>query len=205
MKRIATLIMVLLLVVLSAQSAFSLVITWRSDSPWNPAWPKQLEPFRRRAKVHGVAHGIQETVFEIPFSDRSQFEKAWPIILKLKSPGAPLILEKAPCRYHVSGSQMGAGIRVLWPSGGTCRKPGGKALQASAPWPESIKSPSGELPEYVVAAKDMWVPFLDESQKGFRNRARVDIVLVADGEIVDLNRIPLPADTSIIDRRFDKP
>ncbi len=31
------------------------------------------------------------------------------------------------------------------------------------------------------------------------------IELVVDGDIVDLNRIPLPADTPIIDRRFEKP
>ena len=33
-------------------------------------------------------------------------------------------------------------------------------------------------------------------------RARIDIELVVDGNIVDLNRIPLPADTPIIDKRF---
>ena len=32
--------------------------------------------------------------------------------------------------------------------------------------------------------------------------AGVDIVLVVDGSVVDLNRIQLPADTPIIDRRF---
>ena len=77
-------------------------------------------------------------------------------------------------------------------------------MKASAPWPASIKSPSGELPEYVVASKETWVPFSDKSQKGFINRARVDIVLVVDGNIVDLNRIPLPLSTPIIDKRFKK-
>jgi hypothetical protein len=33
---------------------------------------------------------------------------------------------------------------------------------------------------------------------------RVDIVLVVDGQVIDLNRIPLPADTPIIDRRWPK-
>ena len=31
---------------------------------------------------------------------------------------------------------------------------------------------------------------------------RIEIELVVDGDIVDLNRIPLPADTPIIDKRF---
>jgi hypothetical protein len=29
------------------------------------------------------------------------------------------------------------------------------------------------------------------------------VELVVDGDIVDLNRIPIPADTPIIDRRFE--
>jgi hypothetical protein len=33
-------------------------------------------------------------------------------------------------------------------------------------------------------------------------RARIDIELVVDGDIVDLNRIGLPMDTPIIDKRF---
>lgn len=35
-----------------------------------------------------------------------------------------------------------------------------------------------------------------------RTSAETKILLVVDGEIVDLNRIPLPADTPIIDLRF---
>ena len=35
-------------------------------------------------------------------------------------------------------------------------------------------------------------------------RARIDIELIVDGKIVDLNRIPLPIDTQIIDKRFQE-
>ena len=45
----------------------------------------------------------------------------------------------------------------------------------------------------------------DDGEKGFRHRARIDIVLVVDGNIVDLNRMPLPANTPIVDRWFNKP
>ena len=37
----------------------------------------------------------------------------------------------------------------------------------------------------------------------YRRRARIDIELIVDGDIVDLNRIPLPTDTPIIDKRFN--
>lgn len=33
-------------------------------------------------------------------------------------------------------------------------------------------------------------------------RVRIDIVLITDGKVVDLNRIPLPANTIIVDNRF---
>jgi len=37
--------------------------------------------------------------------------------------------------------------------------------------------------------------------RGFIYRARVDLTLVVDGQVIDLNRIRLPADTLVIDRR----
>ncbi|UCD50541.1 MAG: hypothetical protein JSW27_23820 [Phycisphaerales bacterium] len=203
MKRTRAIILLLLLAS-STPFTYAMITIWRNDAPWNPVWPKELEPFRQQIEVRGVGHGIQETVFDVSFSDRAQFEKAWPVILKLKSPGVPLILEKAPSYHDVSGATMGPGVRVLWPSGGVSTIPGGKPLRASAPWPESIKSSSGQLPEYVVATKDTWVPFSEDGPTTFRHRARVDLVLAVDGEVVDLNRIRFPKDTPIIDRRFDE-
>lgn len=41
-----------------------------------------------------------------------------------------------------------------------------------------------------------------KKEKGFYNRARIDIDLVIDGNVIDLNRIPLPAKTPIEDQRF---
>jgi hypothetical protein len=82
----------------------------------------------------------------------------------------------------------------------------GKALQAAPPWPKSAYLPTGELPEYVtkgeVDGRRTWVPASTEGElRGFLHRARVDIELVVDGKIVDLNRVHIPANTSIIDKR----
>ena len=60
----------------------------------------------------------------------------------------------------------------------------------------------GGLPEYVSNQDGKWVAYDGKERKGFLHRARVDIVLITDGKIVDLNRIRLPADTPIIDNRF---
>ena len=82
----------------------------------------------------------------------------------------------------------------------------GDALRTEPPWPKSAYLPNGELSEYVCAERVdgrlTWVPAkLDGEVRGFLNRARVDIELVVDGEVIDLNRIPLPPDTRIIDKR----
>ena len=65
-----------------------------------------------------------------------------------------------------------------------------------------LYSAEGELPEYVdlqeVEGSLRWVP----STRG--NRVRVDIILIVDGKAVDLNRIPLPSNTRIIDTRFNE-
>ncbi len=170
---------------------------------WPDSWPKELEPYRDQARTLGVATGIQETVYEIPFDSREEFEKAWPHILKLKSKGSRLILEKSPSRF--CGLAMATGVRILWPSAGFSELPDGTRLQAAPPWPDSIKFASGELPEYVMHEGGQWVPFTSgRERKGFLHRARVDIMLVTDGQVVDLNRIELPGETPILDRRFKK-
>ncbi|MCY2954982.1 MAG: hypothetical protein NTU53_23885 [Planctomycetota bacterium] len=171
---------------------------------WPSTWPKELDPYRKQAKTIGVAHGIQETVYEIRFNSRDEFEKAWPHILKLKSPGAPLILERSPATYNRSGTKSEAGVLILCPSGGTVRFPDGRELKADTPWPKSATLPGGELPEYVVAQDGKWVPFDGKERSHIQHRARIDVVLITDGQIVDLNSTPLPENIPIIDRRFPK-
>jgi len=172
---------------------------------WPDSWPKELEGYRNQSKSSGVAHGIQENVHEISFTKREEFEKAWPHILSLKSKGAPLIIERSPSTYGVSGSTAHTGVRILCPSG-SGSEVDGKMYIADAPWPDYLKSPSGELPEYVIFDHDnaKWLPADKTERVGFMNRARVDIVLITDGKIVDMNRIQLPPNTPVIDNRFKK-
>jgi hypothetical protein len=195
--------MVLFTVMTFLVSSFCFAMVEISDTgTWPASWPKELEPYRKQARTVTVAHGIQETVYEIPFDNREDFEKAWPYILTLKGSGSRLILEKSPSTYSISGSTSTTGVRILCPSGGVSVTPDGTRLIAGPPWPENIKLKSGELPEYVVHENGKWVPADRSHGKGCMNRARVDLVLITDGKIVDLNRIPLPPDTLIIDNRF---
>jgi hypothetical protein len=190
MKTKMSLALMVLMVVFGSTLCLALM-SISDKGHWPKSWPAELEPFRDRAKTIEVAHGIQETVYEIPFDDRDEFEKAWPAILKLKSDGGVLILEKTPSTDSTSGSTATTGVRILSPPGGISIVPAGIiSLSLEPPWTTSAYQPAEKL-------SDIFNP-----PTGVMNRVRIDIVLIIDGEIVDLNRIPLPSNTSIVDHRF---
>lgn len=169
------------------------------------SWPAELRSLGNRTKEIGVQHGIQETDYEIPFYSAEEFEKAWPHILSLKSKGAPLILEKSPSTYGVSGSTLEVGVRVLCPPGTEIvgGDPTGKARYVfNLPWQDPKPDESIESPEYIEMEGGKWVSQKDGQPLTEGVRARVDVVLVVDGKVIDLNRIKLPENTTIIDHRF---
>jgi hypothetical protein len=193
-----------LMVAVAVPSALALASTTIvGTGRWPHSWPRQLDGLRSRATTLDVGWGNQETVYEIPFATRQEFEAAWPHLLSLRSQGAPIIVQPGPSQYYLrTGPTIKAGVLVLWPSAGGPLLPDGTMLRSGPPWPESIKSPSGELPEYVVAENGKWVPYMGQTNVGFYHRARVDIVLIADGEIVDTNRVAFPKDVQVVPGRF---
>lgn len=187
-------------VMLCAATSLALMIV-AEYGKWPDTWPEELEAYRKQAKTYEFMSGTTQTAYQIPFRRRKDFEKAWPSIVSLKSKRAPLILEKSPYKPF----KLTAGVRILSPPTDLlCGSPDGKYVSPGPPWPESIESASGELPEYVRVEGGKWVPADADLAKGLQVRARQDIVLVCDGDIVDLNRIPLPPNTPIIDRRFEE-
>lgn len=182
---------------------------------WPDSWPKPLDRLRPQART--LAHG-QHTVYEIPFTTRAEFESAWPHILTVMSAQAPLVLLSSPDKWL--GGSIAAGVRLRcpptgqlvtfqganYPPGSESAIADGKFLKVGPPWPDDIQLPSGALPEYVVIDNGKWRAF-DRKDFGGPNertirRARIEMELIVDGDIVDLNRIPLPANTPIIDKRF---
>ena len=99
-------------------------------------------------------------------------------------------------------------VRIYAPSYTTrsVETPDGRGIKPSPPWPDSARLPNGQLAKYVVRSDDhtTWVPADANHQgsKGFEFRAKIEIELVIDANIIDLNRIHLPADTPIIDKRI---
>ncbi len=178
------------------------------EGRWPTDWPIELSPYRSQARTLEIAAGNQETVYEIRFDKRENFEKLWPIILKLKSKGAPLRLRVTKEPRQEQGYQLvkesDPMVRIYCPpyDSGSIRDLG-MASPTEPAWPESIRSPEGKLPKYVAKSDGGkgWAAVGNERPRGFKYLARVEIGLVVDGTVIDLNRILLPADTPIIDRR----
>jgi hypothetical protein len=208
-KKFFAWLMPLLAVGLVAVTARALVMI-DGKGRWPADWPKALEPLREHARTIEVANGTQENIYEITFKDRAEFEKAWPVIISLKTPGAPVRLYKVGHLPNYGLGQMESNaipvVRIYGPSESEAVGPKGQKLKASAPWPKELYGAKGELPEFVGAdftqEKPRWIPVDDKDETGFHNRARIDIDLVVDGQIVDLNRIKLPENTPIEDKRF---
>lgn len=187
---------------LASSVCFALVMT-ASEGTWPASWPKELEAFRDQARTVDVAHGVQETVYEIPFENREAFEEAWPHILSLKSVGAPLILAKSPSAYGVSGTTALAGVRILCPVGGELPGLSNASPDSAFPLTDPLAPARETLPEYVTMENGVPIPATPgDGRTAFYHRARVDIELIVDGNVVDLNSVPLPENTLIVDRRF---
>ena len=110
--------------------------------------------------------------YAIRFTKREEFESAWPHILEVKSKGAPVVLVRGPNFFL--GEDSKAGVVVHCPPAGT-------------------KTPEVPIPAQTDASvRRMNTTYIE----------LIYIELIVDGDVVDLNRIPLPADTPIIDERF---
>ncbi len=150
----------------AASSAYALYVVYDTGI-WPDTWPKELEPLRKQARS-SEGPKMPQRQYEIPFAQREEFEAAWPHLLKVKTPGCPLIVLKGSIGQ--GGKSMTAGVCVHTPP---------VTEQSIVPGKADAAKPHGS----------------------WRTTATY-IQLIVDGTIVDLNRIPLPADTPIIDERF---
>lgn len=174
---------------------------------WPADWPLELEPYRDRARTVEIGTTVRESVYEIPFETTEDFERVWPILLQLRSQGAPLRIgsvETPDERRTGVFSNDAPVVRIYTPVyGSSAQKPGGRALSVGPPWPSSVSLPDGSLPEYVVISQDgsQWIRAVGNVTGGFRHRARVEMELIGDGRILDFNRILVPAEIAIVDNR----
>ena len=161
MKRIALGVAVVFL--LAAPVAYALYEV-SDEGTWPKTWPKELEPLRKQAKTL-VGPVVLQSHYLIPFTNREQFEAAWPNLLRVKTKGAPIILVRGPKTDFFEIKPAGVIVR----------------------------SPPAGTPEAPISGTD-------NVRVRWMNTTYIE--LAVDGNIVDLNRIPLPEDTPIIDDRF---
>jgi hypothetical protein len=178
---------------------------------WPKSWPKELEPLRKQAWTW-VGGLVMNTRYEIPFTDRKQFESAWPHILKVKGKGASLTLMNGP-RFYAQSAHT-AGVWIIMPPGLTPAEISRLSVQtpntatqnmtkASSPRREKTSSATGgSAPIPPPPAANVPQPSAPRKKAPAEYLADIRIVLLVDGDIVDLNRILLPTDTPIDDRRF---
>jgi hypothetical protein len=134
---------------------------------WPRSWPAELDPLREQARTFEGPF-LPERRYLIPFSERAEFEAAWPHLLRVKSEGAPIILVRGPRTDFFE------------------IKPAGVLIKCPPEGSDNPESPlSGDL----------------DVRTRWRNASYIE--LVVDGSVVDLNRIRLPADTPIVDERFE--
>ena len=201
-----------LLVVLSLSTSIVLGIASlaRVDS-WPDGWPQELQPYREHAwRWHVMGGVLEETNYFITFDDRERFEEIWPILLKVKSKGAPLHLRSAPHLNSALASELqGPLAQIICPTRGWYKMQPDRTYMHIERWTKELRLTEGRLPEFVVKRKDdgTWVPVEKDSKTvpehfGMLERARVELALWVDGQIIDLNRIQLPEDTPILDERM---
>jgi len=203
----------------------------REGGAWPYEWPVELENVRAQATTFEWDRFPGDALYQIPFESREQLEAMWPAILRLKSRGGTLTLRQVGSKEESwpGVSNEKPAVRIYSPSGEFAIAPEvwdwenartapptpeeaqalaeeGKALRVGEPWPKSAYLPNGDLAEYVISetvdGRMTWAAAKpgDENRRVLY-RARVDIELIVDGEIINLNRIHLPPDTRIIDKR----
>ncbi|MBX3443359.1 MAG: hypothetical protein KF774_13215 [Planctomyces sp.] len=80
---------------------------------WSKDWPAELDSLRGQSRT--IIGGLVELEKHLlVFQSREEFERAWPHLLKVKSPGAPIILRKSPMTHWHFG-EIPAGVLVHAP------------------------------------------------------------------------------------------
>ena len=155
-------------IIAAGSTAYALYLVSETGD-WPKTWPKELEPLRKQARTY-VGPMVDNRHYLIPFTEREEFEAAWPHFLTVKSKGAPIILVRGPKTTFMEIRP--AGVVIHTPPTGRDQ-------------PGAVGKP---------------IPGQSNPRSTWMNASFIE--LAVDGDVVDLNRIALPADTPIIDERF---
>lgn len=113
MKTVVNIAVIVILLCLAVNPVFAIYeVSERGD--WPTTWSQKLEPLRKQSRT--LVGPSARPHYAIRFSSREEFEAAWPEIIKLKSPGAPIVLVRAPNFFL--GKDVTAGVIIHSPPPG---------------------------------------------------------------------------------------
>ncbi len=92
-----TVVRVTICVLCLASPAYALYVV-TNKGLWPKDWPAQLEAFREESVTYAGPKRLH-LHYAIPFKTREEFESTWPHIVKVKSPGAPIVLRRGPSHW----------------------------------------------------------------------------------------------------------
>jgi hypothetical protein len=176
-----------------------------SGGRWPKTWPSELEPFRARANTGQLYAGSTATVYEIEFKSAQEFNRVWPALLKVKSKKAPIVFVAATQGTTSAGGEpMQPQVHIVCPTQGTYKRKADGSYSHKGPWTKDIKADAnGVLPQFVefFEQEGKWKIVEDPEKLDPMHRpleqARVEMVLYVDGEVINPDRISLPADTPV--------
>ena len=142
------------------------------------------------------------------FSDKGEWPKSWPKELEpLRKQARTLVGPMAAHQHYAIPFAKREQFESAWPHILNVKSKGAPVLL--------VRGPNFFLGEKVKAGVVVHSPPLGQADNPATPEAPINstnvrerwlyttyVELVVDGDIVDLNRIPLPADTPIIDERF---
>jgi hypothetical protein len=129
MKRSVIVASTLVVALTSASYALYMV---NDRGTWPDTWPKELDGLRKQSRT--LAGPLEMFLhYAIPFKKRADFEASWPHLLKVKTPGAPIVLKRGPSFWL--GKEQAAGVCVHTPPEGELPIDG---KDASGNWEKTI-------------------------------------------------------------------
>lgn len=137
MKRANIVVAVVVVVVVVAVAGWALPVyadySVTRSGAWPASWPAELEPLRKEARtLEGPM--VLYLHHAIAFSDRAAFEAAWPHLLKVRSPGAPIVLRRG-ASFWLGGGKA-AGVCIHTPPAG--EEPLVDAKQVNGRWAKTV-------------------------------------------------------------------
>jgi hypothetical protein len=128
-------------------------------------------------------------------NDKGTWPKSWPKELEpLRKQARTLVGPRAPHQHYAIPFTKREEFESAWPHILKVKSKGAAV--------RLVRGPNFFLGAHIKAGVVVHCPPTGQADNPAAPEDPIYIELVVDGEIVDLNRIPLPADTPIIDERF---